>query len=88
MQQVLAILTIDTDNLPPDFPEILKHEQEVVANWKQEGVLEHLFLRPTRNGAVLLFTGLTEEEARARMETLPFYKLRKSIEYHSLIKQF
>ncbi len=88
MQNVLAILTIDTDNLPPNFPEILKHEQEVVARWRQEGVLEHLFLRPERNGAVLLFTGLTEDEARARMETLPFYTLRKSIVYHSLIKQF
>jgi hypothetical protein len=31
MNRILVILTIDTDNLPSNFPEILKHEREVVA---------------------------------------------------------
>lgn len=88
MRLVQATLTIDTDNLPPDFPEILKQEQEVVARWRQEGLLEHLFLRPERNGAVLLFKGLTQEEVRAHMETLPFFKISKSIAYLELLKQF
>jgi hypothetical protein len=83
-----AILTLDMDNLPDNFPEILKHEQEVVAQWKEEGILEHLFLRQTRNGAVLIFKDADEQQARALMEQLPFYKLSKSIEYLSLIKQF
>jgi muconolactone D-isomerase len=38
MNRIQAILTIDTDNLPENFQEILKHEQEVVAQWKDEGV--------------------------------------------------
>jgi hypothetical protein len=83
-----AILTLDMDNLPDNFPEILKHEQEVVAKWKEEGILEHLFLRQTRNGAVLIFKDADEQRAQALMEQLPFYPLRKSIEYLSLIKQF
>ncbi len=83
-----AILTLDMENLPDNFPEILKHEQEIVAQWKEEGILEHLFLRQTRNGAVLIFKDADEQQARALMEQLPFYKLSKSIEYLSLIKQF
>ncbi|MFN4881438.1 MAG: hypothetical protein ACK5AS_09400 [Bacteroidota bacterium] len=88
MNNVLAILTIDTENLPDDFQEILKHEQQVVAQWKQEGILDHLYLRQTRNGALLVFKGVDEAKVRELMETLPLYKLKKSVEYFNLIKQF
>lgn len=88
MNRVEAILTIDTDNLPANFEEIIKHEQEVVAKWKAEGILEHLFLRQARNGAVLVFKGLDEVKVKELMETLPFYQLKKNVEYLNLIKQF
>lgn len=88
MNMIQAILTIDTDNLPSNFQEILKHEQEVVAKWKEEGILEHLFLRQTRNGAILIFKDIDEHKAKELMETLPLYQLKKSVEYLSLIKQF
>jgi muconolactone D-isomerase len=85
---IQAILTLDMENLPENFQEILKHEQEIVARWKEEGIIEHLFLRQARNGAVLIFKDKDESEVKALMETLPFYPLSKSIEYLSLIKQF
>jgi hypothetical protein len=88
MNCIQAILTIDTDNLPSNFQEIIKHEQEVVAQWKSEGILEHLFLRQGRNGAVLIFKDIDEQRAKELMETLPLYKLMKSVEYYSLMKQF
>lgn len=88
MNKILVILTLNMENLPSNFQEILKHEQEVVAEWKAEGILEHLYLREQRNGAVLVFVGLTEDEAKKRMTTLPFFKLQKSIEYFSLMQQF
>lgn len=88
MNCIQAILTIDTDHLPDNFQEILKHEQEVVARWKEEGILEHLFLRQTRNGAVLIFKGVDEAKAKEWMETLPLYPLSKSVEYLNLIKHF
>ena len=88
MNRIQVILTLDMDNLPENFPEILKHEQQVVSQWKEEGVLEHLFLRQSKNGAVLIFKDVDEERAKELMETLPFFKLKKSIEYLNLIKQF
>ena len=86
MNRVLVILTIDTDNLPSNFPQILQQEREVVAQWKKEGFLEQLFLRPTKNGAVLIFKDIDEEKVNQLMQTLPFYPLRKSIEILPLIK--
>lgn len=50
MNLIQAILTIDTDNLPDNFQDILKEEQAVVARWKEEGVLSHLYLRETKMG--------------------------------------
>jgi muconolactone D-isomerase len=76
------------ENIPSNFQEILKDEQEVVSKWKEEGILEHLYLRQTRNGAILIFKGLDEEQAKEKMKELPFYKLQKSIEYLNLILQF
>ena len=88
MNRVQAILTLDMENIPSNFQVILKDEQEVVAKWKEEGILEHLYLRQTRNGAVLIFKGLDEEQVKEKMKDLPFYKLQKSIEYLNLILQF
>ncbi len=85
---IQAILTIDTDNLPGNFQEIIKHEKEIIAKWKSEGILDHFFLRQTRNGAVFIFKDIDEEKAKAFMATLPLYKLKKSVEYFNLIKQF
>jgi muconolactone delta-isomerase len=85
MTHVLAILTIHTDNLPENFQEIIQHEREVVSAWKAEGFLEQLFLRPTRNGAILIFKNLTEEEVNEKMKTLPLYPLMKSLEVLPLI---
>lgn len=85
---IMAILTLDMENLPENFQEVIQHEQEVVARWKEEGILDHLFLRQTKNGAVLVFPNVDEARARELMETLPLYKLKKSVEYFSLLKQF
>ena len=86
MNRILVLLTIHTENLPSNFPQILQHEREVVSQWKKEGILEQLFLRPTKNGAVLILKDIDEARANELVKTLPFYPLRKSIEVLPLIK--
>ena len=88
MNRIQAILTLDMENIPENFQEILKHEQEVVAQWKAEGILEHLFLRQSKNGAVLIFKDIDEEKAKELMKKLPLYQLKKSVEYLNLMQQF
>jgi muconolactone D-isomerase len=88
MNRIQVILTLDMENLPSNFPVVLKQEQEVVAKWKEQGILEHLFLRQAKNGAVLIFKDVEEEQVKELMKTLPFYTLKKSVEYFNLIQQF
>ena len=87
-KNILVIFTIDTDRLPSNFQEIIAHEQKVIGQWKQDGLLEHLFLRETKNGAVIVFKDMDETRAKALMETLPLYSFVKSVEYFALMKQF
>lgn len=88
MNRIQVILTLDMDNLPGNFPELLKKEQEIVAIWKEEGFLEHLFLRQAKNGAVLIFKEIDEGKVKELMEILPFFQIKKSIEYYNLMQQF
>lgn len=88
MKRIQVILTLDMENLPSNFSDILKEEQAIVADWKSEGFLEHLFLRDTKNGAILIFKDKEEAEVKTLMENLPFMKIKKSVEYFNLIQQF
>jgi muconolactone delta-isomerase len=88
MNRIQAILTLDMENIPANFQEILIHEKEVVEEWKSAGFLEHLFLRQNKNGAILIFKDIDEEKAKELMEKLPLYQLKKSVEYLNLIQQF
>ena len=85
-KRTLVILTIDTENLPANFPVIIQKEREVVASWKAAGYLDQLFLRPTKNGAVLIFNDLEEARVLELMTTLPLYALKKSMEVLPLLK--
>ena len=86
MNRILVILTLDMENLPSNFPEILQQERAMVAEWKKEGILDQLFLRPTKNGAVLILKNIDEANANQLLTTLPFYPLKKSMEVLPLIK--
>lgn len=88
MNRIQAILTLDMDNIPSNFQEILVEEKKVVEQWKSEGILEHLYLRDLKNGAVLVFKNVTEQQAKSLMTELPLYQLKKSVEYYNLIQQF
>ena len=86
MNRILVILTIDTENLPANFPEVLQHERRVVKEWKEQGFLDQLFLRQTKNGAVLIFKDVELDKVNELMTTLPLYQFKKSLEILPLIK--
>ncbi len=86
--RILVIFTIDISNLPVNFQEIVKHEQQLIAKWKEDGILAHFFLRQTKDGAVLIFKGITNEKCLELMESLPLMQFKISVEYFNLMQQF
>lgn len=65
--------------------ENLQQERAVVEQWNQERFLEQLYLRPTKNRAILIFKDKTGDELNHLMATMPFCALRKSMEEFSMI---
>lgn len=88
MNKIAVIFTLDPQKQIENFQEVIKHEREVVDRWKAEGILDNLFLRQTRNGAVLIFKDMEENKAKELVSTLPLFPYIKTIEYLGLIKQF
>ena len=56
--------------------------------WKEEGILEHLFIRQSKHGSLLAFKDIEEEKVKELMKLLPVYNLAESIEYLNLVKVF
>jgi hypothetical protein len=89
MERTLVIITGPGEkDFPADYPEIIKQEQEVIAKWKEAGILEHLFLKRDKSGVVLVFKESNEEKVEALVKTLPIYKLQKGVEYLGVLEYF
>lgn len=88
MNRIQVILSIDTDNLPTDFPEIVKHEQVILFKWKEEGILEHLYLTQTKDAAIMILKNVDDAKAKALTESLPLFKWKKNVQYFNLVQQF
>lgn len=61
---------------------------EYVNKWKEEGILENLFLSVSKKVAVLIFKNIDESKTKELIEILPYFPYMQKIEYHILDKQF
>jgi len=68
--------------------EILPNELAVVGKWKEQGILEHLFIKGDRTGAVLIFKNVNESKVKELLPTLPLHKFFDKVEYSVVDKQF
>ena len=86
MNITAVILTLKEGVNVSELGAILKHEQEMVAQWKADGIIHDMYLRQGRNGAVILFKELNETAVQALIETLPLYPYFKPAEFLGLLK--
>ena len=86
MNITAVILTLKESVNLSELGAILKHEQEMVAQWKADGIIHDMYLRQGRNGAVIMFNELDEKAVQALIETLPLYPYFKPAEYLGLLK--
>lgn len=81
-----AILTLREGVNLEEIPAVLKHEQEVIEQWKKEEFFHDMYLRQDRSGVVLMFKETDEAGARQLIETLPLFPYFKPIEFLGLLK--
>ena len=61
---------------------------EYINKWKEEGILENLFISVSKKVAVLIFKNIDETKTKELIEILPYFPYMQKIEYHILDKQF
>jgi len=86
MNIIAATLTIKDDIRIEDIPEVLKQEKEVIEAYKQAGYLHDLYLRPAKNGAMLLFKELDQDRVTELVNALPLFPYLKPVDYLALLK--
>jgi len=55
MDRIQVILTLDIDNIPTNFQEIVAHEKEIVSQWKAEGFLGAFIFKTTKKWCSINF---------------------------------
>ena len=88
MERIEVRLTMDPSKRPDNMQELVKHEREVVDQWRAAGHLETFYLRPTHPGAIFIFKDIDEAKVKALISALPLFPYFKEAEYNLLAKQF
>ncbi len=83
-----TILVNTTLGKVENIEEVLKGEFAVVAEWKQKGILAHIFVKEAGGGAVLVFNETDLEKVKQLISQLPLSKHFEKTEYTLLDKQF
>jgi hypothetical protein len=86
MNITAVILTLKEGVNLSELGAVLKHEQEMIAQWKAEGILHDFYLRQARNGAVIMFNELSQTAVQSLIEQLPLYPYFKPAEFLGLLK--
>lgn len=87
MSRIIINITDDLDQIP-NVEELLHQEIAASAKLKEEGIMEHLFVKNDRTGAVLVFDNIDLAKAKELVAGLPMAKHFDEVEYIVADKQF
>lgn len=87
MNRVFVNITLYSGDVP-NFEELLPKEQAAANEWKEEGILEHLFNRNDKNGVILVLKDVDEVKAKLLVDTLPLAPYFRATEFIVTEQQF
>jgi len=86
MNITAVLITIKEDVNVDDIPEVLQQERAIIQEYTAKGYMYDLFLRPNRNGALLMFKDLEDDKVQELVNALPLFPYLKTIETWPFIK--
>ncbi len=87
MKRVQVDITSNLSNVP-NLEELLQKEYAMVGQWKEQGILEHLFVKENAKGAILVFKDIEGNSVKELIPDLPLSRYFVNIEYQVLDKAF
>lgn len=85
MKQILVNTYLSDDE---GISEVMAAEYEMTNSWRDKGIIEHLFAKENKGGAVLTFNETDEKKVRELIEQLPLFPFFTKIEYLPLDKLY
>ena len=86
MNITAVLITIKEDVNVDDIPEVLQQERAIIQEYNAKGYMYDLFLRPNKNGALLMFKDLETDKIVELIEALPLFPYLKAVETWHFIK--
>lgn len=87
MSRIIVNVIDDLDKIP-NLDQLLPQEYAVASKLKEQGILEHLFVKNDRTGAVLVLKDVDLAKAKELVATFPLSKHFDKVEYIIADKQF
>jgi muconolactone delta-isomerase len=87
MNVIQADITTYLDQVP-NAQELLPQELAAVSALKEQGLLEHLFLKANGTSAILIFKDMDEAKAQELVSALPMAAYFHSVAYAALDARF
>jgi hypothetical protein len=84
----IIVNVIDDLGKIPNLDQLLPQEFAVGGKLKEQGILEHLFVKDDRTGAVLVLKDVDLDKAKELVATFPLSKYFDQVEYIIADKQF
>lgn len=85
MKQILVNTYLSKDER---IAGVMAAEYEMTNSWRDKGIIEHLFAKENKGGAVLTFNEADEEKVRELIEQLPLFPFFEKVEYLLLDKLY
>jgi muconolactone delta-isomerase len=87
MKRILVDITSNLNQVP-NLQQILPQELAAANRLKEQGILEHVFVKSAGIGAILIFKDIEEQGARQLVSTLPLAPYFGSTTYTIIEKHF
>ncbi len=87
MSRIIVNITDDLDKVP-NLDELLPKEFAAAGKLKELGILEHLFVKNDKTGAVLVLKDVDLAKAKELVAAFPMFKYFDKVEYIIAEKQF
>lgn len=87
MKSIIVNITTNLNSIP-NLEELLPKEFETGNKMKEQGFLEHLFVKDDNTGAVLVFKGVDLQKTKELVATFPLFEYFDNIEYVNVDKQY
>jgi hypothetical protein len=88
MHRIVVMINLQFDHTKGNFEELRKNESAHLQSWKEEGVLEHAFIKSEKDGAMLIFKDIGSIELKNRIEALPLFPHMQQVSYLNFEKGF